>query len=94
MLKEYLIEPRTPAQPLEQQYARGADLPVLPAEPEQEPLRSVPVCGTPLQFEVLFCLTGRLLSERYKVPPARWRRRGFSCSPTALLSARVGTAET
>ena len=29
-------------------------------EPEQEPLRSVPVCGTPLQFEVLFCLTGRL----------------------------------
>ena len=29
-------------------------------EPEQEPLRSVPVCGAPLQFEVLFCLTGRL----------------------------------
>ena len=29
-------------------------------EPEQEPLRSVPVCGEPLQFEVLFCLTGRL----------------------------------
>ena len=27
-------------------------------EPEQEPLRSVPVCGAPLQFEVLFCLTG------------------------------------
>ena len=25
-------------------------------EPEQEPLRSVPVCGAPLQFEVLFCL--------------------------------------
>ena len=29
-------------------------------EPEQEPLQSVPVCGAPLQFEVLFCLTGRL----------------------------------
>ena len=29
-------------------------------EPEQEPMRSVPVCGAPLQFEVLFCLTGRL----------------------------------
>lgn len=29
-------------------------------EPKQEPLRSVPVCGAPLQFEVLFCLTGRL----------------------------------
>ena len=29
-------------------------------EPEQEPLRSVPVCGAPLQFEVLFCMTGRL----------------------------------
>ena len=29
-------------------------------EPEQEPLRSVPVCGAPLQFEALFCMTGRL----------------------------------
>ena len=29
-------------------------------EPEQEPLRPIAVCGTPLQFEVLFCLTGRL----------------------------------
>ena len=29
-------------------------------EPEQEPLRPIPVCGAPLQFEVLFCLTGRL----------------------------------
>ena len=28
--------------------------------PEQEPLRPIPVCGAPLQFEVLFCLTGRL----------------------------------
>ena len=30
------------------------------AGPEEGPLRCVPVCGTPLQFEVLFCLTGRL----------------------------------
>lgn len=29
-------------------------------EPVQEPLRPIPVCGAPLQFEVLFCLTGRL----------------------------------
>ena len=29
-------------------------------EPEQEPLRSVPVCGAPLQFEALFCMTGCL----------------------------------
>ena len=29
-------------------------------EPEQEPLRPIAVCGTPLQFEVLFCLTGAL----------------------------------
>ena len=28
--------------------------------PEQEPLRPIPVCGAPLQFEVLFCMTGRL----------------------------------
>ena len=28
--------------------------------PEQEPLRPIPVCGAPLQFEALFCLTGRL----------------------------------
>ena len=28
--------------------------------PEQEPLRPIPVCGAPLQFEVLFCLAGRL----------------------------------
>ena len=48
-------------------------------EPEQEPLRPIAVCGTPLQFEVLFCLTGR---------------RGSSSSPTAPLSARVSTAET
>ena len=24
-------------------------------EPVQEPLRPIPVCGAPLQFEVLFC---------------------------------------
>ena len=29
-------------------------------EPVQEPVRPIPVCGTPLQFEVFFCLTGRL----------------------------------
>ena len=28
--------------------------------PEQESPRPIPVCGAPLQFEVLFCLTGRL----------------------------------
>ena len=28
--------------------------------PEQEPLRPIPVCGAPLQFEALFCMTGRL----------------------------------
>ena len=28
--------------------------------PAQEPLGPVPVCGAPLQFEVLFCLTGHL----------------------------------
>lgn len=28
--------------------------------PAQEPLCPVPVCGAPLQFEVLFCLTGHL----------------------------------
>ena len=58
-------------------------------EPEQEPLRSVPVCGTPLQFEVLFCLTGRLTVRALQ---------GTSCTVEApgifLLSARVGTAET
>lgn len=40
-------------------------------EPEQEPLRPIPVCGAPLQFEVLFCLTGR-----FTVRPLR----GASCT--------------
>ena len=44
-------------------------------EPEQEPLRSVPVCGTPLQFEVLFCLTGRLTVRALQ---------GTSCTVEAL----------
>ena len=38
-------------------------------EPEQEPLRSVPVCGAPLQFEVLFCMTGRLTVRALQGPP-------------------------
>ena len=50
-------------------------------EPVQEPLRPIPVCGAPLQFEVLFCLTGRLAV------------RPFSSSPTAPLSARVSIAK-
>lgn len=29
-------------------------------QPEQEPLRLIPVCSAPLQFEVFFCQTGRL----------------------------------
>ena len=48
MLKEYLLSQGV-------QICRFS----LP-EPVQEPLRPIPVCGAPLQFEVLFCLTGRL----------------------------------
>ena len=38
-------------------------------EPVQEPLRPIPVCGTPLQFEVLFCLTGHLAVQTSKEAP-------------------------
>ena len=38
--------------------------------PEQTPLRTIPVCGAPLQFEALFCLSGRLAVQR---------RNGGSC---------------
>ena len=54
------IEPGLRHGPLEPRYAGGADLPLFLPEPVQEPLRPIPVCGAPLQFEVLFCLTGRL----------------------------------
>lgn len=58
-------------------------------EPEQEPLRPIPVCGAPLQFEALFCMTGRLTVRALQ---------GTSCMVEApgifLLSARVSVAET
>ena len=62
-------------------------------EPEQEPLRSVPVCGAPLQFEVLFCLTGRLTVRALQGASCMVEAPGSSSSPTAPLSARVSIAE-
>lgn len=38
-------------------------------EPEQGSPRSIPVCGVPLQFEVLFCLSGRLAVQTSKGAP-------------------------
>lgn len=57
--------------------------------PEQEPLRPIPVCGAPLQFEVLFCLTGRLTVRALQGTSYTVEAPGIF-----LLSARVGTAET
>ena len=61
-------------------------------EPVQEPLRPIPVCGAPLQFEALFCMTGRLTVRALQ---------GASCmveAPGIFLlsdsSARVSVAET
>ena len=65
-------------------------------EPEQGSPRSIPVCGAPLQFEVLFCLTGRLAVQtvdkgRSYVVEAPG---DLSCSPTAPRFVPVSTAET
>ena len=38
-------------------------------ESEQRSPRSIPVCGVPLQFEVLFCLSGRLAVQTSKGAP-------------------------
>ena len=54
------IEPGLRHRPLEPRYAGVEICRFSLPEPEQEPLRPIAVCGTPLQFEVLFCLTGRL----------------------------------
>ena len=63
-------------------------------EPEQEPLRSVPVCGAPLQFEALFCLTGRLTVRALQGASCMVEAPGIFSSPTAPLSAHVSVAET
>ena len=41
---------------------------ILP-EPDQAPVQPVPVCGVPLQFEVFFCLTGRLTVQPLQDAP-------------------------
>ena len=61
--------------------------------PEQEPLRPIPVCGAPLQFEVLFCLTGE--PERRQETSASCLLRCFcqaSDAPSSRQAARASSS--
>ena len=66
-------------------------------EPEQEPLRSVPVCGAPLQFEALFCLTGRLTVRALQGTSCMVEAPGFvaggGCHGSCCMAAATGVAE-
>ncbi len=54
---------------LEQKYAGGTALPFFLTGAGAGSPRSIPVCGVPLQFEVLFCLSGRLAVQTSKGAP-------------------------
>ena len=69
MLKEYLLSQRALPLPWSSRMPGVQTCRFVLPEPGQAPVQPIPVCGVPLQFEVLFCLTGRLAVQPLQGDP-------------------------